>query len=124
MVPDSAPNLQLKPVYQVSCVLFSSLRVFFEYQSTDRISALRFLIPSQGGAISILTACERPTDFAGVVLIAPMIQMNPDSATPFKVALSSSPALHSFSRAVNSKPRSQPQGMLVTLTPFSIQESE
>lgn len=42
-----------------------------------------FLI--QGGAISILTACERPNDFAGVVLIAPMVQMNPDSATPFKV---------------------------------------
>ncbi|XP_075882290.1 monoglyceride lipase isoform X2 [Nelusetta ayraudi] len=40
---------------------------------------------SMGGAISILTACERPTDFAGVVLIAPLVQMNPDSATPFKV---------------------------------------
>ncbi|KAE8293230.1 Monoglyceride lipase [Larimichthys crocea] len=40
-----------------------------------------------GGAISILTACERPSDFAGVVLIAPMVQMNPDSATPFKVFL-------------------------------------
>ncbi|XP_031701153.1 monoglyceride lipase isoform X1 [Anarrhichthys ocellatus] len=40
---------------------------------------------SMGGAISILTACERPADFAGVVLIAPMVQMNPDSATPFKV---------------------------------------
>ncbi|MCJ8734805.1 hypothetical protein PDJAM_G00239570 [Pangasius djambal] len=40
---------------------------------------------SMGGAISILTACERPQDFAGMVLIAPMIQMNPESATPFKV---------------------------------------
>ncbi|KAM4563828.1 monoglyceride lipase isoform 1-T1 [Odontesthes bonariensis] len=40
---------------------------------------------SMGGAISILTACERPGDFAGVVLIAPMIQMNPESATPFKI---------------------------------------
>ncbi|CAJ1055473.1 monoglyceride lipase isoform X2 [Xyrichtys novacula] len=40
---------------------------------------------SMGGAISILTACERPNDFAGVVLIAPMVQMNPESATPFKV---------------------------------------
>ncbi|XP_022613275.1 monoglyceride lipase isoform X3 [Seriola dumerili] len=40
---------------------------------------------SMGGAISILTASERPSDFAGVVLIAPMVQMNPDSATPFKV---------------------------------------
>ncbi|KAJ3586795.1 hypothetical protein NHX12_013187 [Muraenolepis orangiensis] len=40
---------------------------------------------SMGGAISILTACERPSDFAGVALIGPMIQMNPDSATPFKV---------------------------------------
>lgn len=43
------------------------------------------IFPAQGGAISILTACERPSDFAGVVLIAPMVQMNPDSATPFKV---------------------------------------
>uniref|UniRef100_A0A3B4YVR8 Monoglyceride lipase n=1 Tax=Seriola lalandi dorsalis TaxID=1841481 RepID=A0A3B4YVR8_SERLL len=42
---------------------------------------------SMGGAISILTASERPSDFAGVVLIAPMVQMNPDSATPFKVFL-------------------------------------
>ncbi|XP_029362822.1 monoglyceride lipase [Echeneis naucrates] len=42
---------------------------------------------SMGGAISILTACERSSDFAGVVLIAPMVQMNPDSATPFKVFL-------------------------------------
>ncbi|KAM6925429.1 monoglyceride lipase isoform 1-T1 [Xenentodon cancila] len=40
---------------------------------------------SMGGAISILTACERPSDFTGVVLIAPMVQMNPESATPFKV---------------------------------------
>ncbi|KAL2103867.1 hypothetical protein ACEWY4_000735 [Coilia grayii] len=42
---------------------------------------------SMGGAISILTACERPQDFAGVALIAPMVQMNPESATPFKVFL-------------------------------------
>ncbi|XP_066499945.1 monoglyceride lipase isoform X2 [Hoplias malabaricus] len=42
---------------------------------------------SMGGAISILAACERPQDFAGVVLIGPMIQMNPESATPFKVFL-------------------------------------
>lgn len=102
VVLDSVPNPQLKAVYQVSCVLFSCLRVSFEYQPADRIPALCFLIPSQGGAISILTACERPTDFAGVVLIAPMVQMSPDAATPFKVALSSSPALHCFSRAVNS----------------------
>ncbi|KAL3067794.1 hypothetical protein OYC64_022140 [Pagothenia borchgrevinki] len=40
---------------------------------------------SMGGAISILTACERPSEFSGVVLIAPMVQMNPESATPFKV---------------------------------------
>uniref|UniRef100_A0A671YTF0 Monoglyceride lipase n=1 Tax=Sparus aurata TaxID=8175 RepID=A0A671YTF0_SPAAU len=49
---------------------------------------------SMGGAISILTACERPGDFAGVVLIAPMVQMNPDSATPFKVPH----YVHSFSQ--------------------------
>ncbi|KAJ8015921.1 hypothetical protein DPEC_G00001720 [Dallia pectoralis] len=42
---------------------------------------------SMGGAISILAACERPNDFAGVVLIAPMVRMNPESATPFKVFL-------------------------------------
>ncbi|KAJ8384174.1 hypothetical protein AAFF_G00207920 [Aldrovandia affinis] len=40
---------------------------------------------SMGGAIAILTACERPNDFSGVVLIAPMVQMNPESATPIKV---------------------------------------
>ncbi|XP_031422302.1 monoglyceride lipase isoform X2 [Clupea harengus] len=42
---------------------------------------------SMGGAISILTACEGPQDLAGVALIAPMVQMNPESATPFKVFL-------------------------------------
>lgn len=42
---------------------------------------------SMGGAISILTACERPGDFAGVVLIAPLVQMSPESATPFKIFL-------------------------------------
>uniref|UniRef100_A0A8C7X1H4 Monoglyceride lipase n=1 Tax=Oryzias sinensis TaxID=183150 RepID=A0A8C7X1H4_9TELE len=40
---------------------------------------------SMGGAISILTACERPSEISGVVLIGPMVQMNPESATPFKV---------------------------------------
>ncbi|CAL8251340.1 unnamed protein product [Arctogadus glacialis] len=39
----------------------------------------------KGGAISILTASERANDFAGVVLISPLVQMNPDTATPFKV---------------------------------------
>ncbi|XP_041130755.1 monoglyceride lipase-like isoform X1 [Polyodon spathula] len=42
---------------------------------------------SMGGAISILTACERPTEFAGLILIAPMVIMNPESATPAKVFL-------------------------------------
>lgn len=54
------------------------------------------LFPTQGGAISILAACERPGDFAGVVLIAPMVQMNPDSATPFKVPLICSSVLFTF----------------------------
>uniref|UniRef100_A0A1A8PLE0 Monoglyceride lipase n=1 Tax=Nothobranchius rachovii TaxID=451742 RepID=A0A1A8PLE0_9TELE len=40
---------------------------------------------SMGGAISILSACERPSEIVGVVLIAPMVKMNPESATPFKV---------------------------------------
>ncbi|MFT7804457.1 monoglyceride lipase-like [Arapaima gigas] len=40
---------------------------------------------SMGGAISILTASERPEDFAGVVLIAPMVQLSPDTASSFKV---------------------------------------
>ncbi|KAG7477839.1 hypothetical protein MATL_G00073750 [Megalops atlanticus] len=42
---------------------------------------------SMGGAISILTACEQPDAFTGVVLISPMVQFNPESATPFKVVL-------------------------------------
>ncbi|XP_072571697.1 monoglyceride lipase-like isoform X2 [Paramormyrops kingsleyae] len=40
---------------------------------------------SMGGAICILCACERPSDFTGVVLISPMVQLNPESASPFKV---------------------------------------
>ncbi|XP_034962352.1 monoglyceride lipase isoform X1 [Zootoca vivipara] len=40
---------------------------------------------SMGGAISILTACERPNDFSGMVLISPLVVANPDVATPIKV---------------------------------------
>ncbi|XP_043741172.1 monoglyceride lipase isoform X4 [Cervus elaphus] len=40
---------------------------------------------SMGGAISILTAAERPGHFSGMVLISPLVVANPDSATLFKV---------------------------------------
>ncbi|XP_043297821.1 monoglyceride lipase isoform X3 [Cervus canadensis] len=39
---------------------------------------------SMGGAISILTAAERPGHFSGMVLISPLVVANPDSATLFK----------------------------------------
>ncbi|XP_070594486.1 monoglyceride lipase isoform X1 [Erythrolamprus reginae] len=40
---------------------------------------------SMGGAIAILTACERPNDFSGMVLISPLVVASPDVATPIKV---------------------------------------
>ncbi|XP_028906898.1 monoglyceride lipase isoform X3 [Ornithorhynchus anatinus] len=40
---------------------------------------------SMGGAISILTASERPGHFAGMVLISPLVVASPESATTFKV---------------------------------------
>uniref|UniRef100_A0A8C6FZT8 Monoglyceride lipase n=1 Tax=Moschus moschiferus TaxID=68415 RepID=A0A8C6FZT8_MOSMO len=40
---------------------------------------------SMGGAISILTAAERPGHFSGMVLISPLVVANPDSVTLFKV---------------------------------------
>ncbi|XP_030062052.1 monoglyceride lipase [Microcaecilia unicolor] len=40
---------------------------------------------SMGGAISILTVSERPSDFAGLVLISPLVLPNPQTATSFKV---------------------------------------
>ncbi|XP_069499470.1 monoglyceride lipase [Ambystoma mexicanum] len=40
---------------------------------------------SMGGAISILTAAERPCDFSGLVLISPLVLPNPDTASTFKV---------------------------------------
>ncbi|XP_010588219.1 monoglyceride lipase isoform X1 [Loxodonta africana] len=40
---------------------------------------------SMGGAISILTAAERPGHFSGMVLISPLVLANPESATTFKV---------------------------------------
>ncbi|XP_050814486.1 monoglyceride lipase isoform X3 [Gopherus flavomarginatus] len=40
---------------------------------------------SMGGAISILTACERPTEFSGLVLISPLVVASPEAATPIKV---------------------------------------
>lgn len=39
----------------------------------------------QGGAITILTAAERPGHFSGMVLISPLVLANPESATTFKV---------------------------------------
>uniref|UniRef100_A0A6I8PJQ5 Monoglyceride lipase n=1 Tax=Ornithorhynchus anatinus TaxID=9258 RepID=A0A6I8PJQ5_ORNAN len=39
---------------------------------------------SMGGAISILTASERPGHFAGMVLISPLVVASPESATTFK----------------------------------------
>ncbi|XP_055269402.1 monoglyceride lipase isoform X4 [Moschus berezovskii] len=39
---------------------------------------------SMGGAISILTAAERPGHFSGMVLISPLVVANPDSVTLFK----------------------------------------
>ncbi|XP_043406765.1 monoglyceride lipase isoform X3 [Chelonia mydas] len=40
---------------------------------------------SMGGAISILTACERPNEFSGLVLISPLVVASPEAATPIKV---------------------------------------
>ncbi|XP_073087252.1 monoglyceride lipase isoform X5 [Manis javanica] len=40
---------------------------------------------SMGGAITILTAAERPGHFSGMVLISPLVLANPESATTFKV---------------------------------------
>nr|XP_058933954.1 monoglyceride lipase isoform X4 [Kogia breviceps] len=40
---------------------------------------------SMGGAVTILTAAERPGHFSGMVLISPLVLANPESATTFKV---------------------------------------
>lgn len=40
---------------------------------------------SMGGAISILTASERPGDFSGMLLISPLVVASPEVATPIKV---------------------------------------
>ncbi|KAF7249755.1 Monoglyceride lipase [Varanus komodoensis] len=40
---------------------------------------------SMGGAIAILTACERPNEFSGMILISPLVVASPDVATPIKV---------------------------------------
>lgn len=42
---------------------------------------------SMGGAISILAASERSDKVAGVVLIGPLIEGNPDVVSPFKIFL-------------------------------------
>lgn len=40
---------------------------------------------SMGGAISILTASERLSDFSGMVLISPLVLPSPETASSFKV---------------------------------------
>ncbi|XP_074861375.1 monoglyceride lipase isoform X1 [Carettochelys insculpta] len=40
---------------------------------------------SMGGAISILTASEKPNEFSGMVLISPLVVASPEVATPIKV---------------------------------------
>ncbi|XP_074196575.1 monoglyceride lipase isoform X4 [Rhinolophus sinicus] len=42
---------------------------------------------SMGGAITILTAAEKPGYFSGMILISPLVLANPESATTFKVDL-------------------------------------
>ncbi|CAM9902846.1 unnamed protein product [Lampetra fluviatilis] len=42
---------------------------------------------SLGGAVSVLAACERTNEFAGVVLIAPLLKMSEEFATPCKVLM-------------------------------------
>lgn len=42
---------------------------------------------SMGGAISILSALQKPQYFKGVILIGPCIIANPEQATPFKIAM-------------------------------------
>lgn len=41
----------------------------------------------QGGAISLLAGIQRPSYFAGVVLIGPLVIPDRKTATPFKVHL-------------------------------------
>ena len=41
----------------------------------------------QGGTIAILCAMERPHFFAGIVLSAPAIMANPETATRFMVSI-------------------------------------
>ncbi|GCB75855.1 hypothetical protein scyTo_0015380 [Scyliorhinus torazame] len=38
-----------------------------------------------GGLMAIYVVHERPDDFAGVIFVAPLVLMNPESATPLKV---------------------------------------
>ncbi|XP_072329149.1 monoglyceride lipase-like isoform X1 [Scyliorhinus torazame] len=40
---------------------------------------------SMGGLMAIYVVHERPDDFAGVIFVAPLVLMNPESATPLKV---------------------------------------
>ncbi|XP_014107130.1 PREDICTED: monoglyceride lipase isoform X2 [Pseudopodoces humilis] len=40
---------------------------------------------SMGGAISILTASERPSEFSGMLLISPLVVASPEVATPIKM---------------------------------------
>ncbi|XP_004395766.1 PREDICTED: monoglyceride lipase isoform X3 [Odobenus rosmarus divergens] len=49
---------------------------------------------SMGGAITILTAVERPSHFSGMVLISPLVLASPESATTFKVDLYNSDPLN------------------------------
>lgn len=50
------------------------------------VKAASVHFPSQGGAITILTAAERPGLFSGMVLISPLVLASPESATTFKVS--------------------------------------
>nr|XP_023699010.1 monoglyceride lipase-like [Paramormyrops kingsleyae] len=82
-VPEVPPRGLLFVAHGVGehCGRYSSLA-----QSLSRRGLMVFAHDhGDGGAICILCACERPSDFTGVVLISPMVQLNPESASPFKV---------------------------------------
>lgn len=61
---------------------WSPLEIVCRWEPAHSNSA-RFAL--QGGAIAILTAAERPSHFAGMVLISPLVLASPESATTFKV---------------------------------------
>ncbi|NWQ81392.1 MGLL lipase, partial [Columbina picui] len=81
-VPSKSLHQCVPPLHRI--LWMSSGHINYSIKEHPELPVL-ILGHSMGGAISILTASERPSEFSGMLLISPLVVASPEVATPIKV---------------------------------------